>query len=221
MNDFIYKTWFYLQNAVCWGLEKKTWNEKIPRLVALPSPLLQYGGRLFSCVRECRKQAGPTLSGKSIWSNGKKDKAGSGSVRTAGWIYSDEVPRSSEEVGWSKGEGIKIAMGKILEANNLVKDMMMTHSTLLTRYSRENKVYLLGIGSQRTRTANTMRRNKSNFMHIAPWSNGASAFPVRILTFPSISIVYSVFFLRFYLFMRYSTRPLQTDVIYDTAESCH
>ena len=28
---------------------------------------------------------------------------------------------------------------------------------------------------------------KSNFMHIAPWSNGASAFSVPILTFHNIS----------------------------------
>ena len=55
----------------CMG--EKTQSEKIPRLVTLPSPLLRYGGR---------KQAGPTLSGRGIWSNGKKEKAGSGAVRT-------------------------------------------------------------------------------------------------------------------------------------------
>ena len=38
MNDFIYKTLFYLQNVVCWGWEKKNRNEKILRLVALPFP---------------------------------------------------------------------------------------------------------------------------------------------------------------------------------------
>ena len=47
--------------------EKKTQNEKdetkgkyFPRLVALPSPRLRNGGRLFSGVR---KQAEPTLGG--------------------------------------------------------------------------------------------------------------------------------------------------------------
>ena len=39
-------------------------KEKITRLVAHPSPLLRYGGRLFSGVREHRKQARPTLSGR-------------------------------------------------------------------------------------------------------------------------------------------------------------
>ena len=38
MNDFIYKTWFYLQNIACWGYEKNPETKKIPRLVALPSP---------------------------------------------------------------------------------------------------------------------------------------------------------------------------------------
>ena len=38
MYDFIFKIWFYLQNVVCWGWEKKSRNEKIPRLVTLPSP---------------------------------------------------------------------------------------------------------------------------------------------------------------------------------------
>ena len=82
MNDLIYKTRFYLQNVVCWGWEKKPRNENITRLVALPSPLLRYGARLFSGVRERRKQAGLTLSGRGIWSKGKKEKAGSGSVKT-------------------------------------------------------------------------------------------------------------------------------------------
>ena len=61
--------------------EKKNEMKKISRLVALPSPLLWYGGRLFSGVQERRKQAGPTLSGRGIWSNGKKVKAGLGTVR--------------------------------------------------------------------------------------------------------------------------------------------
>ena len=37
---------------------------------------------------------------------------------------------------------------------------MMTHNTLLTRDSRENKVYLLGMGSRRTLTADAMRKKK-------------------------------------------------------------
>ena len=41
----------------------------------------------------------------------------------------------------------------------------------------------------------------SNFMHIAPWSNSASAFSVPILTFSSVSVVFSVVFLRVYLFL--------------------
>ena len=49
---------------------------------------------------------------------GKKKKQGRVRWGQVGWIYYDEVPRSSEEVGWSKGRGIKIGMGKILEANN-------------------------------------------------------------------------------------------------------
>ena len=62
-------------------------------------------------------------------------------------------------MGWSKGGGIKIGMGKILEANNKVKKTM-THNTLLTRYSKENKVYLLGMGSRRTRTADAIRKKR-------------------------------------------------------------
>ena len=62
------------------GCEKKTESEKEtkeknPRLVVLPSPLLRYGGRLFSGVRERRKQAGPTLSGRGSNLMGKKKKA--------------------------------------------------------------------------------------------------------------------------------------------------
>ena len=45
MNDFIYKTGFYLQDFVCWEWEKNTQNEKFS--VWLPS-LLRYRGRLFS-----------------------------------------------------------------------------------------------------------------------------------------------------------------------------
>ena len=40
--------------------KRRKTEEKIPRLVALPSPRLRNGGRLFSGVR---KQAGPILGG--------------------------------------------------------------------------------------------------------------------------------------------------------------
>ena len=43
---------------------KSETKEKIPRLVALPSPRLRNGGRLFSGVRKHRKQARPTLGGR-------------------------------------------------------------------------------------------------------------------------------------------------------------
>ncbi len=51
------------------GMEEKTrkrkGNErKKSPFVFPPIPLQQYGGRLFSGVRERRKQAGPTLSGR-------------------------------------------------------------------------------------------------------------------------------------------------------------
>ena len=36
----------------------------------------------------------------------------------------------------------------------------MIHNTLLTRYSKENKVYLLGTGSRRTRTTDAMRTKR-------------------------------------------------------------
>ena len=45
---------------------KNKTKEKIDRLVALPSPRLRSGGRLFSGVRKLRKQAGPTLSGRGF-----------------------------------------------------------------------------------------------------------------------------------------------------------
>ena len=50
-------------------VQKKT-KEKIPRLVALPSPpVYENGSRLFSGVRKHRKQAGPTLGGTGalVW----------------------------------------------------------------------------------------------------------------------------------------------------------
>ena len=71
-HDFIYKM-LYVGD---W--RKKPETKKIP-FGFLPSPLLRYWGRLFSGVRERRKQAGPTLSGRKIWSNGEKEKADSGS----------------------------------------------------------------------------------------------------------------------------------------------
>ena len=41
-------------------------KEKIPRLVAFPSPRLRSGGRLFSGVWKHRNQAGPTLNGRGF-----------------------------------------------------------------------------------------------------------------------------------------------------------
>ena len=41
-------------------------KEKISRLVTLPSPRLQNGGRLFSGARKYRQQAGPTLTGRGL-----------------------------------------------------------------------------------------------------------------------------------------------------------
>ena len=67
-----------------WEWEKKTekeTKEKNPRLITLPSPLLRYGVRLFSGIRERRKQAGPTLSGRGSKFYRTK-KSGSDAVRT-------------------------------------------------------------------------------------------------------------------------------------------
>ena len=47
-------------------IEKRNQGKDFPRLVALPSPRLQNGGRLFSGVRKHRKQTGPTLGGRGI-----------------------------------------------------------------------------------------------------------------------------------------------------------
>ena len=51
-------------------------KEKILRLVIFSPTLLRYGGRLFSCVRERRKQAVPTLSGRGYNLMGQKNKGG-------------------------------------------------------------------------------------------------------------------------------------------------
>ena len=75
MCDFIYNWWFIYKNVIYDGDgRKKTRNAKektnnketITRLVALPSPRLRNGGRLFSGVWKHQKQAGPTLSGRGI-----------------------------------------------------------------------------------------------------------------------------------------------------------
>ena len=50
---------------------------------------------------------------------------------------------------------------------------------------------------------------------------GASAFYVLTLEFHSIFVIYLVVFLLFYLLMRYCTKPLQTNVISNSAERCH
>ena len=57
----------YAKMFMRWGWEKKNrkkMKKNIPRLVALPSPLLGYRGRLFSGVREHQKQAVSDLCGR-------------------------------------------------------------------------------------------------------------------------------------------------------------
>ena len=76
MYDFIYKKkMISLQKCCMMGMGEKHRNrkqktnknkEKISRLVALPYPLIRYGGRRFSGVLEHRKQAGRTLSGRGF-----------------------------------------------------------------------------------------------------------------------------------------------------------
>ena len=67
MYDFIYKNDFLYKNVYEMAMGENHWKrmqKRNPRLVALPSPFLRYGGRLFSSVREHRKQNGSTLGGK-------------------------------------------------------------------------------------------------------------------------------------------------------------
>ena len=72
MNDFISKMLYEYA-----GDERKP-KGKNSRLVALPSPFHD-----IEADRERRKEAGPTLSGRGIWSNREeKERAGSGAVRT-------------------------------------------------------------------------------------------------------------------------------------------
>ena len=63
-----------------------------------------------------------------MWGDGRKNpereketkekKQGRTLCGQVAWIYSDEIPRSSEKVDWNKGWDIKNREGKILEANN-------------------------------------------------------------------------------------------------------
>ena len=89
--------------------EKTPKREKETKLFGCPPiHLLRYGGQLFSGVWECRKQAEPTLSESGIKSNATiRKKQGRAQWGQVAWIYSDEVPISSEKVGWSKGWSIK------------------------------------------------------------------------------------------------------------------
>ena len=63
LYDFIYNLWFIYKEGYMMGMGEKTRNiqkqnqGKIPRLVALPSPLLRNGGRLFSGVRKTPKKS--------------------------------------------------------------------------------------------------------------------------------------------------------------------
>ena len=155
MNNFIHKTWFYLQNIWCWGWEKKPRNEKIPRLVALPSPsfLVQFVifKNAFTFGRGCHYAL--TVTGSWCY------------VITREWWF-------------------------------------RMHFIHAEDFSLSTKSYL---------------------MHIAQRSSGASAFfSVPILTFPSVSVVYSVVFLRFFsFFVCYCSKPFQTNVTYNSAERCH
>ena len=78
MNDFIYNTWFYLQNSCILGMGEKPRNEKISCLVALLSPFYDMEGDCFPVSKLRRKQTGPTLSGRVSWSNGEKSRVGRG-----------------------------------------------------------------------------------------------------------------------------------------------
>ena len=128
------------------GMGKRKGNKrKDPRLVAFPSPLSRYGRQtVFWCPRIPKTSrtypkwgGGCNLMGQKKNKN-KKNKTYKTKKQSrtrwgqVAWIYSDEVPRSSEKVGWSKGWSIKNRNGKILEAYNLVTGMM-THKILLTR----------------------------------------------------------------------------------------
>ena len=75
MYDYIYKNDFIYKNVYEMGMGEKNPKEnaktnknkdKISCLVAFSSPLLWYGGRLFSGVREHQKQAEPTQSGRGF-----------------------------------------------------------------------------------------------------------------------------------------------------------
>ena len=149
MYDFNYKIWFYLQN-VCWDGREKPETKKFPVWLSSHPPSTIWRPTVFGCPRTLK-----TSRTYPKWSNGKKEKSGSGAVKTSKM----NLFGPSEEMGWSKSGGIKIGMGKILEAKNMVKGVM-TYNILLTRYSRENKVYLLGMGPRRTRTADAMRRKR-------------------------------------------------------------
>ena len=67
MIFFYFQGWLLIyKDAMGMGekIRMRKGNErKNPRLVALPSPLLRYGGRLFSGVQERQKQVRLTLSG--------------------------------------------------------------------------------------------------------------------------------------------------------------
>ena len=75
MNDFIYKKGFiYKMLHDGDGRKKPETKKKNPRLVTLPSPFYDMETDCFPVSENAEKQAGPTLSGRGIWSNGKKKK---------------------------------------------------------------------------------------------------------------------------------------------------
>ena len=72
MHDFIYNLLFLQMNSYDGDgrktpkyIQKQRNKGKIPRLVALPSPVYKIGGRLFSGAKD-RKQVGPALGGTGI-----------------------------------------------------------------------------------------------------------------------------------------------------------
>ena len=77
MNDFIYKMLYV-------GDGRKNLEMKNSPFGCSPIPLLRYGGRLFSGVRERWKQAGPTLSGRGgsdLMGKKRKSRVGRGEGR--------------------------------------------------------------------------------------------------------------------------------------------
>ena len=95
MYDFIYETWFYLQNVVGWGSEKKPETEKFP--VWLPSHPAFYNMETdcFLVSENAENKPDLPLVGGGSDLMGKKKKQCRARWGQVGWIYSDEVLKSS------------------------------------------------------------------------------------------------------------------------------